>query len=95
MPEITKRAAALLQTLGILGTELAAPCPNRLVAQRDTALEHHFFNIPIAQAVPEIHPNAPADNFNRVTMAMIVTGKMQGIIRSRLAQLDNAAARGG
>jgi hypothetical protein len=33
-----------------------------------------------------------ANNFNRVTMAAIVTGKIHGIIRSHLAQLDNAVS---
>jgi hypothetical protein len=87
MPGIANRASALFQALRILGTKLLALCPNRLVAHRDTALRHHFLNIAKAQTVPKVQPNTAADNLNRVMMAVIVTGKRHGIIRSRLAHV--------
>ena len=85
MPGITNRVAALLQTLGILGTELLAPCLNRLVAHRDTELRHHFLNVAIAQAVPKIEPRTTANNLNWVTMTVIVAGKIHGITPSQIA----------
>ena len=91
MPGIAHRASELFQALRILGAKLLALCPNRFVAHGDTALEHHFLNIAIAQAVPKIEPHTATDDLNRVTMAMIVPGKIHAIIRSHLVQLDNAA----
>jgi ribosome-associated translation inhibitor RaiA len=90
MPGIANRASALFQALRILGTKPQAPRTNCPEAHRDAALEHYFLNISIAQAVPEIEPHTTANNFNRVTMVVIATGKIHGNFASQVAQLDNA-----
>jgi hypothetical protein len=81
VPGVPDRASTLFQALRILGTKLLAPCPNRLVAHRDTALRHHFLNVAIAQAVTKIEPPTATNNLNWVTMTVIVAGKIHGIIR--------------
>ena len=85
MPGIANRASALFQALRILGTKLLAACPSRLIAHRDTALRHHFLNVAIAQAVPEIEPHTTANNLNWVTMTVVMAGKIHGIIPSQIA----------
>jgi hypothetical protein len=93
MPGIANWASTLFKALRSLGTELLAPCSNRLVAHNDALLEHHFVNIPIVQAVTEIQPHTTANNLNWVTMARIVSGKFHGIIPIQTASHDNAVLR--
>jgi hypothetical protein len=85
MPSVAYRTPTLPQTLRVLGAELRTPQADRFVAHGDTSLEHHFRNISVALAVSKIEPDGMADNLNRETVAMMMTGKIHGIIRSQIS----------
>ena len=49
--------------IGILLPEFLAPLPDRFVGDFDSAIQHHFLDIPVAQGERVIEPNAVAHNF--------------------------------
>jgi hypothetical protein len=57
--------------IGILLSNFTAPFPNGFVSHLNPAIEHHFFNVSLAQWEGVVEPNTVADNFGREAMARI------------------------
>jgi hypothetical protein len=49
MPAVAKVSAPYAQAFGVRLSELLTPFPNRFIADHNTVLGHHFFDVAIAQ----------------------------------------------
>jgi hypothetical protein len=45
---------------------------DRLVADRDTAFEHHLLEVTEAEREPEVEPHAVVDDLDRVEVAFVL-----------------------
>lgn len=71
VPCVTGLWASAAQLVGIGLPELGAPPPDRLIADHDTAFEHHLLDITEAEREPEVQPHAVVDDLDRVAVTFV------------------------
>ena len=76
-PRISESTLSSLQAPRVVGAELLAPLPNRLVRHEHASFSQQILDIPEAQAVPVIDPHGVADDLRRKAMPQ-VTGSTSG-----------------
>lgn len=74
MPLIPRLWTTAANLVGILLSELLAPLPNALVANENTPVGHHLFNVPIAQREGEVQKDAVADYFRWEAVTAVHVG---------------------
>ena len=70
-PRIAESTLSSLQPPGVVGAELPAPLPNRLVRHDDASLRQQILDIPEAQAVSVVEPDGMADDVRRKAMPQV------------------------
>jgi hypothetical protein len=76
-PRISESTLSSLQAPRVVGAELPAPLPSRLVRHENASFRQQILDIPEAQAVPVIDPHGVADDLRQKAMPQ-VTGSTSG-----------------
>jgi hypothetical protein len=74
VPFITRSRATPAELIGISLPELPASIPHGFVGQRDPALRHQLFDVPVAQAEAEVQPHTMANDLGWEPMALVGIG---------------------
>src|SRR5215831_15628055 len=85
MPFVARARPSTPQSVRIRLTKLAAPLADRLVRHNHAAFKQQLFNIPKAQAEPEVEPDGAADNFDRKPMILVFRGSGGGVHTATLS----------
>jgi hypothetical protein len=70
-PLVTRLRAPTAELIGLRLSEFSAPLPDRLVGDDDATGEQELFHITVAEAKPEIQPDAVADALDREAVVLI------------------------
>jgi hypothetical protein len=74
VPLVPRSGAPTPQLIGIGLPERPAPIAHSFVRQQDATCRHRRFAIPIAQANPEVEPDAVTDDLRREPMTLVAVG---------------------
>jgi hypothetical protein len=71
VPPAGRLGSRASEVSGELRPELLCPTPDRLAADRNTALGRHLLDVAKAESEPEIKPDGVADNVRREPVALV------------------------
>ena len=71
MPFVTGLRTPTAELIGILLAKFPTPFPNRFIRHHDTTGKQQLFDIPVAEAEPEIEPYDVADDLDWEAVVLI------------------------
>src|SRR5262245_3216585 len=84
MPFVARARPSPPQPARIRLTKFATPLADRLVGHDHATFKHQLFDIPKAQAEPEVEPDGVADDFDREPMIRIFGSSWRYVLAATL-----------
>ena len=72
VPLVARPGTSAPELIGIRLAKLPAPLPDGLIGHDDATGEQELFHIAVAEAEPEIEPDAMADDLSRKPVILVV-----------------------